>query len=89
MTNVFVKDPDARLDYEVDWSDWLDDDTIVDSEWLVPDGITSDADTSTTTTATIWLLEGDAGRSYDVVNRITTAAGRINDRTIKIKIQQQ
>ena len=35
------KDPDAVLDYGFDWSAWLEaGDTIVTSEWIVPEGIT-------------------------------------------------
>lgn len=85
----FNKDPDARLDYMVDWTSWLDGDTITNSVWVVPDGITDEADTFTDTTATIWLSGGSLGSSYEVVNRITTAAGRIDDRTITIKIRQK
>jgi hypothetical protein len=85
----FNKDPDARLDYMVDWTSWLGEDTIANSEWVVPDGITYEADTFTSTTATVWLSGGSLGSSYDVVNRITTVAGRIDDRTITIKIRQK
>lgn len=85
----FNKDPDARLDYMVDWTSWLGDDTITNSTWIVPNGINFEADTFTTTTATVWLSGGSLGSSYEVVNRITTDAGRIDDRTITIKIRQK
>lgn len=85
----FNKDPDARLDYMVDWTSWLSEDTIANSEWIVPSGLVYEADANTDTTATVWLSGGDLGSSYDVVNRITTAAGRIDDRTIIIKIRQK
>ena len=35
---TFTKDPDAVLDYSVDWSLWLAGDTISSSEWLLDDG---------------------------------------------------
>lgn len=85
----FNKDPDARLDYKVDWTSWLGSDTISTSEWIVPNGITYEADTFTDTSATVWLSGGSLGSSYEVVNRITTVAGRIDDRTIIIKIRQK
>lgn len=81
---AFRKDPDAVLDYTVDWGAWLDGDTIATSDWVVPDGITEDAATNTTTSATIWLSGGTEGAAYRIVNRIVTAAGRTDDRTIVI-----
>lgn len=83
-----TKDPDAVLDYVIDWETYLDGDTIATSEWEVDDGITKDSDTNDTTTATIWLSGGTAGEDYEVTNRITTAGGRTDDRTIKIKIKE-
>lgn len=86
---AYNKDPDAILDYVIDWSTWLDSDTISTSVWVVPSGITEDSDSNTTTTATIWLSGGTLGTSYSVVNRITTAAGRTDDRTITITIREK
>lgn len=83
------KDPDAVLDYSVDWSAWLDTDTIATSAWTAATGITVDSDTNSTTIATVWLSGGTAGRNYAVTNRITTAAGRTDDRTIIIKVRER
>ena len=80
----FNKDPDAVLDYEADWSAWLGSDTIESSSWTVPTGLTKDSEANTTTTATVWLSGGTAETIYDVINRIVTAGGRTEDRTIKI-----
>lgn len=87
--NKFIKDPDAVLDYQVDWSVWLGDDTIASSTWIVPDGITKGFDANTTTTATIWLSGGIAGLNYTITNRITTDNGRTDDRTITIQVQDK
>ena len=89
MPQTFTKDPDAVLDYLVDWSSWLGSDTIATSTWVVPSGITKDSDTNTTTTATIWLSGGDDEANYEIVNRITTAAGREDDRTITVKVRSK
>jgi hypothetical protein len=78
------KDPDAVLDYSIDWSEWLADDTIDTSEWTVPEGITGGATSKTDTAVTIWLSGGTAGQTYTIRNRITTAGGRTNDQTFKI-----
>ena len=87
--STYTKDPDATLDFRVDWSVWLGEDTISMSAWIVPAGITQDSATNDTTTATVWLSGGSVGRSYHVVNRITTAAGRVNDQTLVIKVREQ
>lgn len=85
----FTKDPDATLDYKVDWSSWLVDDTISGSQWIIPAGINFVIDSFDNTSATVWLSGGSVGSSYEVVNRITTDAGRVDDRTIIIKIREK
>ena len=89
MTATFIKDPSARKDYAIDWTEWLDGDTIDTVEWTVPDGITEYATSNTTTVATIWLTGGTAGKEYAVVCQITTDGGRIDQRTITIRVKEQ
>ena len=83
----FIKDPQAKLDYQVDWSAWLTTDTIKTSTWLVPAGITKAADSHTTTTATIWLSGGSVGTTYSIANHIVTDAGREDERSLLIVIE--
>ena len=85
---TFEKDPDANKDYSVSWEDWLedDDDTISSVSWIVPDGLTQTAQSNTETVVTVWLTGGTLNKRYTVVCRVTTAAGRIDDRTIEFKI---
>ena len=59
---TFAKDPDAVLDYAVDWLRWLAGDEIATSVWIVPDGLTRVSDAATTTKATVWLSGGTAVR---------------------------
>lgn len=89
MPQIFEKDPDAILDYQINWAIWLSTDTIGTSTWTVPTGITKVTDTSTTTTATIWLSGGTADTDYRLVNKITTANGRTEERSIWIKVRNQ
>jgi len=87
MVKPYEKDPQANLDYQVDWSDWLGStDTISTSTWTVPDGIVEESDSNTTTTATIWVSGGTLGETYDLVNHIVTTEGREDDRTIHLKL---
>lgn len=82
-----AKDPDAVLDYSVDWTDWLDGDTISTSAWTVPSGITQTSASTTTLITTIWLSGGSGGRTYEIKNRIVTAAGRTEERTIRLPVR--
>ena len=86
--DIYIKTPSAKLDYSEDWSDWLQDgETITASTWSVPTGITKTADSFDVSATTIWVEEGTDGEDYDLVNYITTSAGRKDDRTIKIKVR--
>lgn len=92
MTFSKTKDPDAVLDYSVNWSAWLGDDTIVTSTWIVtgPDALlVVDSDSKSTTATTVWLSGGTLYRTYTATNRVTTAAGRVDDRSITFKIEQK
>lgn len=81
------KDADARKDYLNDWSTWLPEgDTITASEWITPEGITATDEDHDGTTAWVWLSGGTTGQAYLVTNRVTTAAGRVEDETLIVKI---
>ena len=84
----FVKDPQEVLDYQIDWSDWLDTDTISTSAWVVQTGITKDSSSNTTTTATVWLSGGTNGSRYVITNTITTSDGRTAERSFIIKVSE-
>ena len=85
-----VKDPDATLDYTIDWSAWLPDtDSIIESEWIVPDDLTASDESLAGAAATVWLAGGVLGETYRVTNRITTLAGRIDDRTLRLLISSR
>lgn len=86
----FTKDPDAELDYGIDWTAWLvEDDTIATSDWIVPDDLEKSNPSITDGKTTVWLAGGTVGQTYAVVNRITTAQGRTDDRTLFLVIQEK
>jgi hypothetical protein len=87
-----TKDPASDLDYVIPWSAWLGDDTIASSSWSAPadSGITihDDSVDSAGKLCAVWLRGGNVGSAQcRVTNRITTAAGRINERSLQVKIQ--
>jgi hypothetical protein len=86
---AYYKDPDAELDYAVDWSAWLGTDTIASAVWEVrPAGLTigtgAKAPTTVAGVATVWLSGGTSGTVYLVSCRVTTATGRVDDRSHRI-----
>lgn len=84
-----TKDPDAKLDYKIDWSPWLEGDTITTSEWNIPTALTASGQSNTGTDATIFLQGGKKGETYTVTNRITTSGGRIDDRSFTLEIKDK
>jgi hypothetical protein len=83
------KDPAAVLDYSQDWSAWLTDmtDTITGAPvWTVGTGLTKDSQSNTTTSASAFISGGTAGQKYPVACKITTAGGRVDERTFWIKV---
>ena len=89
----FIKDPDAVLDYTVDWARWLDgDDTITSLTVTVDDaegGVTVDSEEHTDTTATAWISGGTIGVTYHVAFRVDTAGGRTDERTIALTVRER
>ena len=93
MTNVvhvFRKDPDARLDYAVDWSEWLaSGETITASAWVVPAGLTEGTKSFDDDSTKVWLSGGDDGETYIVANKITTSADRVDERSFEILVEHR
>ena len=85
----FEKDPNAILDFTVDWTDWLGSDTIVTGTWIIPSGITEVSRSNTTKISTVFVSGGASGQTYSLVNRINTSGGRTDDRTIFILVTEQ
>ena len=90
MLKKFAKDPNAVLDYTINWTAWLAPagDAITNATATAPSGITIDSVSKTSTTTTVWLSGGVTGTKYDVVVHITTAGGRQDDRTIQIEVKE-
>jgi hypothetical protein len=90
------KDPDSKMDYKINWLNWLTSvdeltgipviDTIIASVWVdVHADLTVESDHFTDSTTTVWLTGGVIGETYKVVNRINTTAGRIQDKTVELE----
>lgn len=98
------KDKDETLDYSLDWSRALEDgETILSVVWSIinsdklkvsfPIGTTIDGlknltQTNTQTVATIYLNAGTDNKEYTIYCSITTTAGRVKERPVKIRIRE-
>ena len=89
MPSSFDKDPQAVLDYKIDWSSWLGTDTITASTWSADTGITIDSNEFNDTETVVWLSGGTEYEQYTVTNHITTLGGREDDRSLTIKMKNK
>jgi hypothetical protein len=93
--SLLLKDPEAVLDYLIDWgAEYLGDgELLATSEWSVvpdePGGVTvagSDFDAATTS---MKAAGGLSGHVYRLVNRIATGSGRVDERSIVIRVESR
>lgn len=88
------KDPDAVLDYPFDWSDYLAPiaDTIVSAVFVVdgtPGGLVVVSSSNDATSATAIVSGGVLGQRERLTCRITTAGGRVDDRSVYLRIKER
>ena len=86
-----AKDPNEVLDFDLDWSERLGSDTISASVWLLSGSgtVVMDSNTHTSTATKLWLSGGTVGETNVLTNRVTTAAGRVMDQSVKLKIKEK
>lgn len=96
---TIIKDDQAVLDYIFDWTNWLNDVTDSISSKVASIGSNGSADgiltiqssaiDGTSKKVTIWLAGGTVDQTYQVECKITTAAGRTDERSIYVKIKDR
>lgn len=98
ITGPTVKDPEAVLEYTVDWDDLAleSGETISTSAWAVSPAespglevASSPSPSNTDGTATAWVTGGVVGHVYRLVNTITTSLGRTYEQSIVIRVEHQ
>ena len=87
----YLHDPHSDLDYTWDWSDWLVDGDSGSSYEIIDASVdlTLGAQAITATAYTRWIEGGTVGELYPVTCRITTAEGRVDDRTIQLLCRER
>lgn len=79
------KDPSSTIDYGVDWSGYISQGEIItDSEWQYGSGITGTIESNNDSETRVMLTGGVSGSLYTLTNRITTSAGRVDERSMYI-----
>ncbi|MBS3962088.1 MAG: hypothetical protein KGZ61_09715 [Sandarakinorhabdus sp.] len=92
--SLFLKDPDAGVDYRVDWTATLDGGvTVSASVWTVdpaePSGLTVDRQAITAGSTTARLSGGIAGHVYRVGNRVTLSDGSVDERSLVVRVEER
>jgi hypothetical protein len=92
--SFLLKDPGAILDYAIDWgAEYLGSDLIADSIWSVspeePGGVAVAGSEFDTQFATVKAEGGLPGRLYRLSNRVTMQSGRIDERSITLRVEQR
>ena len=89
--SFYLKDPHSRVDYAIDWSPYLDGQTIETSLWLVvPEeagGIEAEETSFEPARTAARLAGGLIGHSYSVCNQVTFSDGTTDTRSITLRVE--
>jgi hypothetical protein len=90
----YLKDPQSRVDYAVDWGDaYLQGQTIVGSGWTVvpleEDGLEIEAESFSLTRASARISGGVAGHVYSVSNQVALSDGTLDERSLTLRVEQR
>jgi hypothetical protein len=92
---VQMKDPDAILDYAIDWSGggYLAGQTIVSSDWtLTPvetNGVVITNQALDDATSTVTVEAGVKGHMYRLTNRIVLSNGVVDERGFALLVEER
>lgn len=91
---LLLKDPDAVLDYSIDWgAEYLGEDLLAESNWsVVPDetgGVTIAGSDFDAVTSTVKAGGGEPGCIYRLVNDVVLASGRVDSRSIVLRVEKR
>ena len=85
----FDKFKNERQDYDIDFTNWLRTwgDSISSFNVAADTGITIASSSLAGSVVKVWVADGVNGSSYNITATVTTAAGRIKQATITIKVR--
>lgn len=85
------KQPAEYLDYNVDFTEWMPEDDIIESATVavLPAGdLTVDTISIMTPIVKFWAAGGVTGTTYKLTVKITTQGGRIKEDELKIRVRE-
>jgi len=87
------KDPGAKLNYTIDWTDWMPESDTISTSTFTLQTISGDAAPLVNHTSSINVYKtsvtisgGTAGKIYRVTNTITLGSGLIDKRYFRLKV---
>ena len=91
---IFLKDPEATLDYAVDWSaGYFDGQTISTSAWavapLADDGVVVASQLIDGGRTVALLAGGRPGETYRITNSVTLSDGRSDERILLLRVEDR
>lgn len=91
---LLLKDPEATLDYSVDWgADYLTGDVLTESSWAVSPaevgGVSIISSRFDLLQSTVEVAGGLPGRIYRLTNHVVTAEGREDSRSIMLRVEKR
>lgn len=92
--SLLLKDPDALLDYAVDWgAEYLAGDALAASSWTVspdePGGVSIAGQGFDLLIATAQVAGGEAGKVYRLSNKVITVSGRQDSRSVVLRVEKR
>ena len=91
--SFYLKDPQARVDYAIDWAPYLGGQTIVASLWTIAPaetgGIAIDEHSFEPARTAARLSGGVTGHSYGIANQVTLTDGSTDARSICLRVEER
>lgn len=91
--SFYLKDPEARIDYAIDWAVYLSGQTIVASAWAVEpdeqDGIEIEESSFAPERSAARLAGGLVGHIYTVSNVVILSDGSRDSRSITLRVEER
>jgi hypothetical protein len=86
----YTKQPGDKLDYDIDFNEWLSSgDSLASVNVTADTGITIVNSTIVVSMVKVWLSGGNDGETYKITVKVTTDEGRIKEQEFRIKVKER
>ena len=89
--SLIAKDPQARIDYVIDWSAYLAGQSVIASEWSVhpAGGLTVEEAAFEPGRTSVRVSGGALGHVYRLTNRVTLSDGQVDERSVTVRVEER